>query len=63
MLVIEGTPALVCVPSVKTTPDAATVTAPVNVGEAIGANPAILAPAGIVTVPVNVGDSMPATVE
>jgi len=28
---------LVCVPSVNATPDAATVTVPVNVGEAIGA--------------------------
>ena len=30
---------------------------PVNVGEARGAKPAMLAPAGIVTVPVNVGEA------
>ena len=37
MLVIEGTPAFVCVPSVNAIPAEATVTVPVNVGEASGA--------------------------
>jgi len=36
-LVLEGTPSFVCVPSVNTTPEAATVTVPVNVGFAVGA--------------------------
>ena len=37
IVVRDGTPAFVCVLSVNATPAAATVTVPVNVGEAIGA--------------------------
>jgi hypothetical protein len=36
----------------------ATVFVPVNVGDANGAKPEMLAPAGIVTVPVNVGEAI-----
>ena len=37
IVVLEGTASFVCVPSVKAIPDAATVTVPVNVGDASGA--------------------------